>query len=137
MNIEKIEINGHHIWVDKDAEIKEGDWFYNPRHKGLGINYNPDGCYKIVAQDTELNLEGVPSFGEYFHLKDQEILDIHKKGFQDGYKIAEKELFTEEDMRKAIKLARKKGDYNFDGKSYSYINTEEEIIEQLKQSKTK
>lgn len=23
MNIEKIRVNGHYVWVDKDAEIKE------------------------------------------------------------------------------------------------------------------
>lgn len=70
MNIEKIEINGHYVWVDVNAEIKEGDWIIRPNENPIlvidkfwwdfGVKYD-----KIIAASPELNLEGVKSFEEY------------------------------------------------------------------------
>lgn len=139
MNIEKIAVNGYYVWVDKDEIV---GWSYN------GICYNDDGrigkpnnpnSKKIIAASPELKLKGVPSYARYKALeyskplekevKSDEDYDWYMgsyKGFEYGYLEAEKELFTEDDVRKAIELARE---------GYSSIHSEEEIIEQLKQSK--
>ena len=104
MNIEKITVDGGYVWVDKDAEIKEGDWVCG----GLGGNdikkygkYFADDWYKIIA--SSISLEGVPTYVEW--LSEQFLIDvgfkIHKDlerdgwlkiGFIKGYQTAEKEL---------------------------------------------
>lgn len=64
----------------------------------------------------------------------KEVIGSLKKqeGMVKGLELS-KELFTEEDMRKAIKLAREN---NFGSDFQKWLkNSEEEIIEQLKQSK--
>lgn len=43
--------------------------------------------------------------------------------------------YTEEDLRKAIKMAVQKHPYTFDGKETKYIYSENEIIQSIQQSK--
>lgn len=166
MNIKKIEVNGHYVWVDKDAEIKEGDWYITftngsimgePR-KCEDSSYIFSYCAKIIAASPELNPEGVPTYVEWLGTQraierrwDPKSLETRRvaneiiEGVKFGYQAAEKELSeskwnegyktaievintlpTWDDVRKAIEMARE---------GYSSIHTEEEIIEQLKQSK--
>lgn len=64
MEMEKIEINhNQYVWVDKDAEIKTGDFFLTDDNR-IEINA-PDWRArewhrKIIAASSELNLNGVP-----------------------------------------------------------------------------
>jgi hypothetical protein len=90
MNIEKLEINGYYVYIDKDAEIK-GDCY--ALHLGVfgetEIVMANGKCKldkKIIAASPELNLEGMPTYVKL---------------------LSEKELFTKEDVRKAVELARK------------------------------
>jgi hypothetical protein len=56
-----------HIYITSDEEIKEGDWFYNPKFNEIGINYNPDGCKKIVlTTDQDLINDDVQSIDDEF-----------------------------------------------------------------------
>jgi hypothetical protein len=130
MNIEKIEINGHYVWVDKDAEIKEGDYVYvncseikvteicqvsGYYNEQFLFKHNSqihmDYCKKIIAASPELKLEGVPTYVEWLaeeNMKQYDwVEDIDGRGcFIKGYQTAEKELPTWDDVRKAIELAR-------------------------------
>jgi hypothetical protein len=144
MSIEKIEINGHYVWVDKDAEIKEntntinqglnGDWFWNSKYDAIArIGDITRFDFKIIAASPELGLEGIPTYVEW--LAKEEVGWWDKNDDQDamnfikGYQTAEKELYTEDDVRKAIEMAQKT---NWrDRHTYS----EKEIIEQVKQEK--
>jgi hypothetical protein len=149
-NIEKIAVNGDYIWVDKDAEIKEGelciDGYMNilpfADLSELGLGYDKNTIHKIIAASTELNLKGIPTYVEWLAL--QKIKEISSKqflslgtlanigdGFIIGYQTAEKELFTEDDVRKAILKSFLLG---VEREQYSK-ELEEEIIEQLKKEK--
>ncbi len=56
-----------HIYITSDEEIKEGDWFYNPKFNEIGINYNPDSCKKIIlTTDQDLINDGVQSIDDEF-----------------------------------------------------------------------
>jgi hypothetical protein len=167
-NIEKIVVNGHYVYVDKDAEIKEGDIvledLMNGNHLLMTIHtlndIDPEIQAKVVASSPELNLEGIPSYVEWLGINELKLKWSHlyvngqlpKKPyptnfendldkFMLGYYTAlEKELFTEEDMRKAIELTRKeiKVPYEINGGNvmfdYCYYS-DEEIIDLIKQSK--
>ena len=149
-NIDKIEVNGYHVWVDKDMEIEKGKTFLtrdNDIHKNYGYNY---GNRVIIAASTELGLKEVPTYVEYLaeqYAVSKSSADVfkqaHKTDFINGFQTAEKELFTEEDVRKAIELTKSSAfvkrihnshvpdelldDVDFD--------STEQIIEQLKQEK--
>jgi len=143
MNIKKITINGHYVWVDRDAKIKEGDLLiydkkcirnWDNTFNKPGMDWNVLNTYKIIAVSPELNLEGVPSYVEYLAEHSSEVQEAtyttqhkitYKHGFIDGYRRSEKELFTEDDVKTAIELAKK-----------DYLRyTEEQIIEHLKELK--
>lgn len=139
MNIEKIAVNGHYVWIDKDAKVKESDIYYVNNSSGKRIeNILPH----IVAADKELKLEGIPTYVDYLannYCNSFEFNDCcgttADVDFAEGYKAAEKDLFTEDDVRKAIELAQKEC---YDESGYIGLEHEpEEIIEQLKKSKTK
>jgi hypothetical protein len=134
MNIEKIEINGHYVWVDKDAEIKEGDYVYvncseikvteicqvsGYYNEQFLFKHNSqihmDYCKKIIAASPELNLEGVPTYVEWLARKEFPNNGTQESGylaggFVIGYQTAEKELIGEslnkyqEGFAKALKL---------------------------------
>ena len=135
MNIEKIAVNGHYVWIDKDAKVKESDIYYVNNSSGKRIeNILPH----IVAADKELKLEGIPTYVDYLannYCNSFEFNDCcgttADVDFAEGYKAAEKDLFTENDVRRAIELAQEWDIHNncFKWKS-------EDVIEQLKQSKT-
>ena len=56
-----------HIYITSDEEIKEGDWFYNPKFNEIGINYNPDSCKKIIlTTDQDLIKNGVQAIDDEF-----------------------------------------------------------------------
>lgn len=149
MNIEKIAVNGHYVWVDKDAKVKEGDIYYVNNSSGKRIENilpHPSGFVaKIVAADKELKLEGIPTYVDYLaniYCNSFEFNDCcgttADVDFAEGYKAAEKDLFTEDDVKRAIQLAQETviSDLRFeDSREHKY--SEAEIIEQLKQSKTK
>jgi hypothetical protein len=112
MNIEKVEIKpNQYVWVDKDVEATPDDI-----KKGKGRYYkNEDIMCKIIAASPELNLEGVPTYVEWLAEQSYPISEvwnyeqslIRKLAFIRGYQTAEKELFTEGDVIKAVFLARK------------------------------
>lgn len=102
-NFEKIAVNGHYVWVDKEAEIT-GDYigwigqtpYINPKEKSV-LNY------KIIAASTELNLEGVPTYFEWLSIQEYPVIEnahpninwdlLNKQeGFEKGYQTAEKEI---------------------------------------------
>lgn len=138
MNIEKIEINGYYVWIDKDEVV---GWSYN------GLCYNDDGTIgkpnnlnskKIIAASSELELKGIPTYVDYLannYCNSFEFNDCcgttADVDFAEGYKAAEKDLFTEDDVRKAIEMAR---DIDYNGTN-DFFCTENEIIQDLKQSK--
>ena len=119
-NLEKIEINiGQYVWVDRELPITTGDYRIND---GI-IEYTEDdeggdwnkkhGSFKIIAASPSLNLEGVPDDVEWlaeqkYHVKNtgsmfmpnrHEVTNIYKQeGFIEGYKTAEQEMFTEEQV---------------------------------------
>ena len=153
MNIEKIAVNGHYVWVDKDAEIKEGDMcYFIPTSLFNGeigkVNKNvieDNGKYgmifnKIVAADAELELQGIklkgiPTYVEFLSNEhNKTYFDYDKTNTQpnydfiSGYKAAEKDLFTEDDVKEAIEIARI---YHIDSV------TTFDIIQQIKESKNK
>ena len=66
--LEKERVIPQNIYLTSDEEIEEGDWFYNPRWKEIGINYNPDGCKKIIlTTDPDLiNDDGVQAIEDEF-----------------------------------------------------------------------
>ena len=140
MNIDKIAVDGHYVWVDEVV-----GWSYN------GLCYNDDGTIgkpnnlnskKIIAASSELELKGIPTYVDYLannYCNSFEFNDCcgttADVDFAEGYKAAEKDLFTEDDVRKAIELAQKEC---YDESGYIGLEHEpEEIIEQLKKSKTK
>ena len=136
MNIDKIAVDGHYVWVDEVV-----GWSYN------GLCYNDDGTIgkpnnlnskKIIAASSELELKGIPTYVDYLannYCNSFEFNDCcgttADVDFAEGYKAAEKDLFTENDVRRAIELAQEWDIHNncFKWKS-------EDVIEQLKQSKT-
>jgi hypothetical protein len=86
MKLKAIPYQSGYIFVDENAEIKEGDyvWYHHPKqdfdmasiHKVINPNYSLhepshrvhfdtgfgviEGCKKIIAQTPNLNLEGIP-----------------------------------------------------------------------------
>lgn len=148
-NIEKKQVNGHYVWVDKDVETmtntpigycynslkSESDWEDKDivLHQGTMPIYHFRGLQKIIAASPELNLEGVPSYVEWLAWKDEgrKCLDAEflRAKFIKGYQTAEKELFTKEDIIKAIAVG-------YDWCHQKHIPSESMInnfIEQLKQ----
>lgn len=72
---------------------------------------------KIIAASPELELEGVPDYVEWLadeYSKNKSsssvFTEAHKRDFIKGYKTAEQEMFTEEDLIKAIALSMKYND---------------------------
>lgn len=74
-NIEKIEFNGNYVWVDKEVNLKRGDWYFAESLNSIE-QYTQDellspkdlkenGDLKIIATSPELNFEGIPSWAEY------------------------------------------------------------------------
>jgi len=150
------------ILVDEQAEIKEGDWvwYHHPKqdldmssvHKVINPNHSLhepshrvhfdtgfgviEGCLKIIAQTSNLNIEGIPvveveegveklsnnHFKDYWkkedgtEMKGDEISAEQMAGylcevsaFIAGYKAAQPKKYTEDDLRKAIAEARMSG----------------------------
>lgn len=152
MNIQKIEINpNQYVWIDKNAEVKDKDvLLYNKKHirnwdktfNKPGMDWNVLNTNKIIAASPELKLKGIPSYARYKALEYSKPIEKEVKsesdydwclgayqGFEAGYKVAEKDLFTEEDVRKAIVLSATSPTDNL-------IDRCDEIIEQLKQNKS-
>jgi hypothetical protein len=161
MIIEKIPFKGHYIWVDRSTLAKDGDYNfdgYSITKVDLNVpKYYGEGCHPIIAASTELNLEGIPMYSEYLAKKlDDRIQDpsfydegewlIRKSAFIEGHKAAEKELFTEEDLRKAIVLSRRifsiegaveinEHNLHEDYSGFKIAYTEDEIVENIKKPK--
>ena len=161
-NIEKIPVNGHYVWVDKNAEIKEGEWFYNPFQGIVSVDSNSDGCKKIVSASPELKLEGVSTYLEWlaeqeypsfkrstpFGSKYEHIPKRRRSAFIKGYESAEKEQQIEIDALKKTIQGYQEGIDSLPtwddvrkiidlARDYNdgWIHSDEEIIEKIKQSK--
>lgn len=79
MNIEKILVSGHSVWVDKDAEINPPCFVAELLSTGLYDMFQIDTAndvdtktqIRIVAASPKLNLEGVPTYLKW--LAEQEL----------------------------------------------------------------
>lgn len=104
--------------------------------------YDLSNVAKIIAASPELKLKGIPSYARYKALEYSKLIEKEVKnesdydwclgayqGFEAGYKVAEKDLFTKEDVRKAIVLSATSPTDNL-------IDRCDEIIERLKQTKS-
>lgn len=145
--IEKIAVNGHYVWVDKDAEIKEGDYCLhnNIIKQAIGdtIPFANKCSEKIIAASPELELEGVPDWVEFqateYASKRIELDPVYSNGlyygFLEGHRVARKELFTEDDVRKAIEfgIGLEAGNIERDFKNFK--TNESQFIQQLKSQK--
>ena len=73
MKLQRIDYDGGHLWVDKDADINISDYFYTPFElPNIGCNYNkhshvPIEAVKIVAQ-TNLDLPNIPHGGSHWFI---------------------------------------------------------------------
>jgi hypothetical protein len=149
MNIEKIKIrNNCYVWVDKDAEIEEAVWYYWCTTKTIqksikdSLNRLPkkeDGSFKILAASPELEIESIPDYvywlaeqwideNEHRWSNNTNELGNNYGSFIKGYRTAEQEMFTEDDMKRAILQARIRDKENPPHPKYSI----ESIIEQIK-----
>lgn len=147
-NIEKISVDGYYVWVDKDAEIKVGDIVLEDLINGNYLimtihtlnDIDTEIQAKIMAASPELKLKRIPTYEalralEYAKpyvkdIKDDEDYAWHGgliQGFKEGFNTAQKELFTEEDMRNAWG--------NGAMSDHGSISSFEKFIEQIKQSK--
>jgi hypothetical protein len=136
----KIIQTDNYLLVVDDSKITEGDWFISiPRgtiHKCTAVFENnlidkswegrdaveitKSDCKKIIAN---LPLNNAPT------LEGIDLLpSIEPIGF-DEYQ------YTEEDLRKAIRMGIQKHPYAFDGKEPKYKYSEDEIIQSLQQPK--
>jgi len=119
-----------------------GSKSFIPKDK-FGLSMNDEmlitDVVKIIAASPELELEGIPDYVEW--LAEQWIdANEHKwsnntneigdnyGSFIKGYKTAEQEMFTEDDMKRAILQARIRDKENPPHPKYSI----ESIIEQIK-----
>jgi len=144
----------NYLLIVDDSEIKKGDCYLSPSGIWFYNNLNPNkDCKKVIAHlplnDSPI-LEGVDllpnieddveqmantfSNGFQLHLK-LETVKALKEGFKYGYnKAKEKFRYTEEDIRKAIDMARPQGFTRSEG--YLVKHTDEEIIQSLSQYPT-
>lgn len=126
----KLTYTDNYILVLDDSEIKEGECYLSPSGIWFYNHLNPNHvkeCKKIIAHlplNNSTILEGVPLLPPLEVEDDVENLAEHsselqegtytiqhkvtyKHGFIDGHtKAKEKYKYTEEDMRKAIEMAR-------------------------------
>ena len=140
----------NYLLVVDDSEIKEDDWYKTP----LGTYSQFNGTEKLlegtkrVAAHLPLNgspvLEGVDLLPPYSRHQEDGIDELaegvygqgvnheYEEGFVDGYnKAREKYKYTEDDMKKAIDMARLQGP-----ESFLVKYREEEIIQSLHQYPT-
>ena len=149
----------NYLLIVDDSEIKVGDWirWNNKITKAIDTAYTPS-TKKIIAH-LPFNhlpiLKGVPLLPSYSRHQDdglEELAEYYWKmqyimaldestkpyiieDFKAGYnKAREKYKYTEEDMRKAIDMARPQGFRRSEG--YLVKHTDEEIIQSLSQYPT-
>jgi hypothetical protein len=92
-----------------------------------------DEVEELANEEYELQQKSFEDSTEMFPFNDSMLL---KSGFISGYnKAREKYKFTEEHLRKAIKMGIQKHPYAFDGKETKYKYSEDEIIQSLQQPK--
>jgi hypothetical protein len=166
MKLERIEITDYTLWVS-DEEYKKNEiivetklgWIMKATEHGLP-NYNPNKKKVIAYQPKtdnapELDLPLLPQI-----IVEDDIARIVDKEFADEFKIAQYAMpaiwydfklkiikflnaatkkYSEEDLKKAILMARRHDVDLHDGKGCTLIpqNTEDEIIQSLKKSKPK
>ena len=153
----KIISTENYLLIVDDSQITEGDWHIKINKNKVG-NYpldsvNPNkGRYKKIIAHLPLNgasiLNGVdllpPLEDEaevmaeeysknYYYDNAQD--DVYHGFFQGYNKAKEKYKYTEEDLRKAIRMGIQKHPYAFDGKEPKYKYSEDEIIQSLQQPK--
>jgi len=123
-------VNGYGVLVDEEEEIIAGDLIlWNGKVKTAIDTEYIHPSHKIIFAEPELNLDGVP----VFEWRDFEVWQKSKEvkhwgqfastAFVKGYK-SNPAKYTEEDLRKAISMAR---DYSADVVGYQ----KDEIIQSL------
>ncbi len=148
-----------YIFVD-GSEIKEGDWFYSvkPRTADKAFGSNISEWWKTVCEGNEsarwfnkiiaqhnLNLEGIPYVELEEDVEDiiESIVDretsaelgspirsTYKRYCLLGYKSAKARQYTEDDLRKAIDMARsQKSSYAMSTGGFDF--EDDEIIQSL------
>ncbi len=127
--LKPVTTNGHVLLVDEKAEIKIGDYYWNPSDTQFGAPHyerceykheekaclSEPRCLKIVCQPINSSIDGIP----YYQTEEETAEDIANKymnelgdlggdilsekyySFIAGYKAAKAKEFTEDDIRKA------------------------------------
>lgn len=133
---EKLTTGDYHLWqVDNPNDWDETNQFEILAH--LPLNGSPilEGVPLLPPIEDDIEqFANIFSNGFQLHLK-LETVKALREGFIEGYnKSREKFRYTEEDVRKAIEMARPQGFRRSEG--YLVKHTDEEIIQSLSQYPT-
>ena len=112
MNIEKISVDGHYVWVDNEIQPKNYDYQYSkeygiqkcssPSMNIYGVHYR-----KIIAASPELKLTDVPTYVKWLARREFPYDGTQESGYLAGgyiigYQAAKKELLDVDDMKELI-----------------------------------
>lgn len=138
LGLELIELEGQILLVEKEKKLsKNGDWYLshnnNIIHKWemYGIHEGKQAWITKIVASTK-PLEGLPLLviKDYINIPEF-YLQLEKLRFQQGYdKARETFKFTEEDLRRAIDIARETLEYD-ERRGWYETKSEEEIIQSL------
>ena len=133
--------NNFSIWqVDNPNDLDDKNQYRILAHRPLnGARYLDDiDVLPSLPQEDDVDSICMKDLQDFFgtdiHLtpKGEEYMSIFKTVYN---KCREKYKFTEEDLRKGIKMGIQKHPYAFDGKETKYKYSEDEIIQSLQQPK--
>lgn len=133
--------NNFSIWqVDNPNDLDDKNQYRILAHRPLnGARYLDDiDVLPSLPQEDDVDSICMKDLQDFFgtdiHLtpKGEEYISIFKTVYN---KCREKYKFTEEDLRKGIKMGIQKHPYAFDGKETKYKYSEDEIIQSLQQPK--
>ena len=152
MKLKYININGHGVLVDESAEITGYlyEWLYNTKTGETSNIGEPDeNDVKIIFAEKELNLD-VPILSNWRNWEVEQLVkekysipfpnkfsNMNQEAYKERYAFIagynhNKAKYTEEDLRKAIEMAREGTlDYTFGDPYYEFEQGEDVIIQSL------
>lgn len=139
-----IKIEGGYVVVDKEANVRGGDWFYMEGTSdswATGLRQAEKGelvfgHFKVIASIGK-RIEGVPfiELPSEIEIPKHFISDREISSYKQGYKAAQsKGQYSEEDVLKACELA---GQRAANANNYSEAAMKEEVLPFLKSLQTK